>query len=214
MSGRPALMNDAARKTDKADSSRLRILDAAAHLFREGGYAAVSLRAIATAAGMQAGSVYYHFDSKEAIVIEVLDMGIVAVHDEVGRAIENLPADVSAAETVRAGIRAHLRALFEFSDYTSANVRIYGQVPEAVRRANRKVRREYEALWGRILEHLSAQGDVRRGVDLNAFRRMLIGSLNATLEWVDTKRDNLTELADNYTDLMLHGLLAPVETRR
>jgi len=39
----------------------------------------------------------------------------------------------------------------------------------------------------------------------------LIGSLNATLEWFDTKRGNLAELADGYADIMLHGLLPHVE---
>jgi hypothetical protein len=141
-------------------------------------------------------------------------MGISAVHAEVARTITNLPANASAGDTVRAGIHAHLRALFEFSDYTSANVRIYGQVPEPVRRANRKVRREYEALWGGILERIAEEGGVRSGIDLNAFRLMLIGSLNATLEWFDTKRDSLTELGDSYADLMLQGILPCRELQR
>lgn len=207
-------MHDAARKTDKADSSRTRILDAAASLFRNNGYAAVSMRAIAAAAGMKAGSVYYHFESKETIVVEILDIGITAVREEVGRTIENLPIDVSPDQTIRAAILAHLRVLFEFSDYTSANVRIYGQVPLPARRANLKVRHDYEALWERILERIAEQGGVRADVDLKAFRLMLIGSLNATLEWFDTKRGNLAELADGYADIMLHGLLPHVELDR
>ena len=44
-------MNVATRKSDKADMSRTRILDAAAGLFSARGYASVSLRAIAAAAG-------------------------------------------------------------------------------------------------------------------------------------------------------------------
>ena len=52
----------------KADLTRQRILDAAAHTFLEKGYAATRLSDIATAAGMQAGSIYYHFDSKEQIM--------------------------------------------------------------------------------------------------------------------------------------------------
>ena len=75
-------------------------------------YASVSLRAIAAAAGMKAGSVYYHFDSKQAIVIEeILDIGISAVHEEVSRTIENLPelAD-SYADIMLHGLLAHPEA--------------------------------------------------------------------------------------------------------
>ena len=54
-------MNISSRKSAKRVVSRARILDAAAALFREHGYAAVSLRAIAAEAGMRSGSIYYHF---------------------------------------------------------------------------------------------------------------------------------------------------------
>ncbi len=208
--GADQAMSHAARKSDKADLSHTRILDAAARLFSNQGYASVSLRAIATAAGMKAGSVYYHFESKQAIVIEILDLGISVVHEEVRETIENLPEGVSAAETIRVGILAHLRAMFEFSDYTSANVRIYGQVPAPVRTANLEARRSYEALWDRILLRVAQQGGVRGPVDLKAFRLVLIGSLNATIEWFDAKRGNLEELANNYADILLHGLLSQV----
>ncbi len=74
-------------------------------------YASVSLRAIAAAAGMKAGSVYYHFDSTQVIVIETLDIGISAVHEEVSRTIENLPelAD-SYADIMLHGLLAHPEA--------------------------------------------------------------------------------------------------------
>ena len=207
-------MSVATGKTDKADVSRTRILDAAAGLFSADGYASVSLRAIAAAAGMKAGSVYYHFDSKQAIVIEILDLGIAMVHGEVRKTIEGLPAGVSANETIRAGILAHLRAMFEFSDYTTANVRIYGQVPEPVRSANLNARHSYEALWDGILQGVADQNGVRESVDLKAFRLMLIGALNATIEWFDAERSNLDDLSDSYAEIMLHGLLIEGEFDR
>ena len=90
-------MTVAVTKKPKGNASRARILDAAAALFRDQGYAAVSLRAIAAAAGMQSGSVYYHFGSKEEIVTEVLNLGIERVHDQVSTTIATLPVDADAA---------------------------------------------------------------------------------------------------------------------
>ena len=196
-----------AKKHPKRTVSRVRILDAAASLFREQGYAAVSLRAIAAEAGMKSGSIYYHFGSKEEIVTEVLNLGIERVHDQVCSTVTALSADSDAATLIKTGIRNHLQALFTFGAYTSANVRIYGQVPASVRRGNLAVRRRYEGLWDDILSRAQVRGGVRGGVDLAAFRLLLIGSLNATLEWFDPKQGRVEDLAECYAEILLGGLL-------
>lgn len=51
---------------------REEILDTAAAVFASSGYVGTSLKDIADACGIQAGSLYHHFDSKEAIVIELV----------------------------------------------------------------------------------------------------------------------------------------------
>src|SRR5947209_17027405 len=54
-------------RTDRGGGTRRQILDQAARLLRTNGYASTSLRDIAAATGMKAGSLYYHFASKEAL---------------------------------------------------------------------------------------------------------------------------------------------------
>ena len=198
-------------KKDKADASRKNILDAAATLFRENGYSTVSLRAIASAAGMKAGSLYYHFASKEAIVVEVLNLGIEKVQREVEESTSALPDTVSASHLVRTGIISHFQALFQFSAYTSANVRIYGQVPENVRMENLLARRRYENLWEHILERAVNTGEVRSSINLKAYRLLLIGSINATLEWFKPDQGDVNEMANDYADILLHGLIDNME---
>ena len=57
---------------DKAPSeTRTRILDAAECLFVEHGYAATSLRAIASAAGVNLAATHYHFGSKQGLFASV-----------------------------------------------------------------------------------------------------------------------------------------------
>ncbi|GAA1617151.1 helix-turn-helix domain-containing protein [Catellatospora bangladeshensis] len=56
-----------------AASAREEILDAAAELFAQRGYAATSTRLIAEAVGIRQASLYYHFDSKEHILAELLE---------------------------------------------------------------------------------------------------------------------------------------------
>jgi AcrR family transcriptional regulator len=73
------------------EATRDQILTHAARLFRHHGYAATTLREIADAAGIKAGSIYYHFGSKDDILGEVLDAGIDAVMSAVRERIAALP---------------------------------------------------------------------------------------------------------------------------
>lgn len=57
-------------------SAREEILDAAAQLFSEQGYAGTSTRAIALAVGIKQASLYYHFTNKEQILMELLVMTV------------------------------------------------------------------------------------------------------------------------------------------
>ena len=51
---------------------RRELLGTAAEVFAEQGYNATTVRTIADHAGMLAGSLYYHFDSKESMLEEIL----------------------------------------------------------------------------------------------------------------------------------------------
>lgn len=188
------------------------VLDVAARLFREQGYGSVSLRKIAEAAGIKAGSIYYHFGSKDEIVARVLDAGIQVVHESMRQAVSALPEGTGAEAILRAAIGAHLRALLDVSDYSSANVRIFGQVPQSVRDANLHTRRAYEAEWDNLLSRLQADGALKREVDIRRLRLMLIGTLNATLEWFDPHRGSAEALSRTYADVFLNGILERQET--
>jgi AcrR family transcriptional regulator len=197
----PAIPPDGA-----ANASRRTILDTAARLFRVDGYAAVSLRGIAAACGMKAGSLYYHFASKDAIVAEVLRIGVERVYHEVRVAIEALGPDAAPELVFRTAVKAHLRALLESQDYTSANIRIFGQVPHVVRSGHLQVRDEYERVWGEILGRLVPKAAASTD-ELRLTRFFLIGAMNGTLEWFHTGQASVDEVAERYATLVLRGLL-------
>src|SRR6266436_7304349 len=52
---------------------REKILAAAVHLFAEYGYNAATMRDIARIAGIQAASIYYHYASKQALLVEIME---------------------------------------------------------------------------------------------------------------------------------------------
>jgi AcrR family transcriptional regulator len=213
--GRKALPDATMSETSKTPRivvGREGVLNVAARLFRDHGYGSVSLRKIAEAAGIKAGSIYYHFGSRDEIVVEILDAGIRTVHESVRQAIAAMPEEADAESILRAAIGAHLRALLDASDYSSANVRIFGQVPQSVRDANLPTRRAYEGEWDALLSRLQKNGALKAGLDIRRLRLMLIGALNATLEWFDPDRGSADALSQTYADVFLHGILEEQET--
>src|SRR5579863_934012 len=62
-------LTQAMRRAD----TRAALVDAAARLFGEDGYDAVSVDAVAEAAGRTSGAVYDHFGSKQGLLMAVLD---------------------------------------------------------------------------------------------------------------------------------------------
>lgn len=195
------------------DTRRL-VLDSAAKLFRLHGYAATNLRDIAAAAGMKAGSLYYHFSSKEEIVIEVLNIGVQAVHEEVERSVGALPADAPAVQAFGVAVAAHLRSLLELQDYTSANTRIFGQAPAHVREATMGPRNAYESFWDGLIRRMADEGALRPEVDPRLLRLFLIATLNGTLEWYRPGKLKVEQIAGELSRIVLHGAVCEAAARR
>jgi AcrR family transcriptional regulator len=189
-------------------ATRERILLEAARLFRHHGYTATTLREIADAASIKAGSIYYHFASKEEILGEVLDKGIQAVSDAVGERIEALPANASFRDRIAAGIEGHLWGLLHHGDFTSANIRIYGQIPASAKNRHRVVRRAYADLWDRLFEGAMESGELRSDSSTAVIRLFVIGALNWTVEWYNPQRGSFQDFSRQLTEIVFDGVLA------
>lgn len=198
----PTSLNEAESAT------RERILLEAARLFRHHGYTATTLREIADAASIKAGSIYYHFASKEEILGEVLDKGIQAVSDAVRERIEALPANASFRDRIAAGIEGHLWGLLHHGDFTSANIRIYGQIPASAKNRHRVVRRAYADLWDRLFEGAMKSGELRSDSSTAVIRLFVIGALNWTVEWYNPQRGSFQDFARQLTEIVFDGVLA------
>ena len=193
----------------KSERTRQRILDAAARTFLDKGYAGTTLNDIAVASLLRAGSIYYHFDSKESLLEEVLDVGIVRVAAAVERAVGALPPDASPTERIRTGIEAHLRSLLYHGDYTSASFRIFGQAPRDVRSRVLSRRRAYADYWRRLLREARAVGEIAAERDLGLARMFLFGALNWSVEWYDPEKGALDDFVREAAETFLHGVLVP-----
>lgn len=173
---------------------RTRILDVAAALFLERGYESTSLRQIADAAGMKAGSLYYHFDSKDDLLTAILERGIEVMHDAFDIA-ERDAVDATPFDRLQAHVRAHLSALFEHGPYTAAHVVTFRTAPESVRSAVVPARDAYEARWTELLAELQQDGQLHDDVGVNIARLALMGAMNSSVEWFDDDRGTIDAFA-------------------
>lgn len=190
-----AVNADAAVSAPAGDSARTRIMDEAAHLFLQRGYEGTSLRLLADVVGMKAGSLYYHFSSKDELLTTILERGLEVMHEAFDRA-ESLHDGAEPFVRIGAHVRAHLSALYENGPYTAAHVVTFRTAPDAVRAALVPSRDAYEARWTRLLRDLQRTGSVASDLDVRVARLALFGAMNSSVEWFDTERGALDRFAD------------------
>lgn len=202
-------MNHSATRTAQSRKGELsgdRLLEISAALFRERGYASTTMRDIANAAEMKAGSLYYHFQSKDQILDMVLERGISEAIRGFNVAIAELPANAPFQQRLQAVVTAHLRTVVEFGTYTVASRQLLSQVPEGLRKRHLAMRRDYDVLWRSLLDDAAERGEIRPAADYGIVRLFLLGSLNWSSEWLDPRKKPIAELGKIATELFLHGL--------
>jgi AcrR family transcriptional regulator len=186
--------------------TRQRILAAAARIFRDQGYAGTRLTDIAAEAGMKAGSLYYHFDSREALVEEVIVVGTRRTHEAALERLRTLPGDASPLDQLASLIESHLLMVLQQGDISSATIQLIWQVPAEIRERTLAVQRAYGALWRKVLEEARAAGAIRSDVNLSAIRMSILGALNWAADWYHPSGASPKSIARDIVTMMLHGL--------
>ena len=190
----------------KGELSGERLLQVAAHLFRQRGYLATNVREIARAANMKSGSIYYHYPSKEALLEAVMNRAILEVTSAVKSALEGLPADTPFRDRIRAAMTAHLAAIHEYGDFVIASRQSIDMLPEQARKQHLRLRREYGDIWRELLEQGQQAREVRADLDMLPIQMFIFGALNWTSEWLDPKRRSFERTSELLTDFALWGL--------
>ncbi|GAA0612343.1 hypothetical protein GCM10009547_12960 [Sporichthya brevicatena] len=201
----------------KALATRGRILDAAAKVFRQNGYTGTRLSDIAAAANTQAGSLYYHFASREDLVREVLRVAQERTNDFVMRRVDSLPESTSSLDRLREAFAAHLAAVLEIGDYTAATLRILGQVPEEIRASTLELQREYGLYFKHLFESARDDGSLRADLDIYACRMMILGAMNASPDWFHPERPKgltVAGLVEQFDAIFMAGIATKKGNRR
>lgn len=182
------------------DSPRGRVLRAAAHLFRTQGYERTTVRDLAKVVGIQSGSLFHHFKTKEDILCAVMEEAILYNFARMEEA-------VAQGKTLRAQLLGLIRAELESingatSDAMSVLVYEWNALSAGNQQHLLDMRARYEALWLAVLEEAQRQGLLRH--DPFVWRRLLSGAIGWTGMWY--KRNgplSLDEVAEMTLEMAL-----------
>jgi AcrR family transcriptional regulator len=198
-------MKDARQKSDK---TRKRILDAAAKLFCELGYAGTTVREIGKEARIEAGSIYYYFSSKDDIISEILDIAMSELIRNVRHSIDKIPENTDFRELIYILIRSHLHSIIDNRNYTLATRRITGQIPDHIKSRNNILREEYAAIWRDILYEGQKRGVLIKRSNMSLARLYILGALNWAAEWYRPGRQSIDNIARDLATIVMDGLVA------
>ncbi|MFF8410550.1 TetR/AcrR family transcriptional regulator [Streptomyces omiyaensis] len=188
-----------------APERRRELLDTAAEVFAAQGYNATTVRKIADAAGMLAGSLYYHFDSKESMLDEILSTFLAELwkgYDAV------LAAGLGPRETIEALVTESFREI----DRHRAAVAIYQKesrhltdLPRFAYLADSQ--RRFEKAWLGTLERGVADGVFRADLDIRLTYRFVRDTVWVAASWYRPGGHHRPEeIARQYLSMVLDGI--------
>ena len=184
------------------------ILERAGELFAEKGVAPTTVREIGDAVGILSGSLYHHFDSKEAIAEEIVTSYVDDLLGRYRRVRARFEGDPSSC---LAGL---MRASFQSLDAHRDACAIYQNDFQYLCSLpafgmTRRRCREVQDAWMAVLREGVDRGVFRTDIDPWIFDHLARDAIMGAARWYRTERRYDAEtIADAYAGILLGGYLA------
>lgn len=198
-------MSEAKRKPrqrrNNESNRREELLRVSARLFREKGFDGTSIRDISSAAGMHSGSPFYHFKTKQDILVAVMEQGLA---EGLRRTEEVMALAISPEQKLVRLIRAQLGTILEDgSDFIPVLLYDFRSLTAANRRRIVQLKDRYDALWQQVIDELKRLGHMPG--DAQLVRLLILGAVNWAGTWYRPGgRLSLDTVAEDTARLFLH----------
>jgi AcrR family transcriptional regulator len=181
------------------------LLRIAGRLFAQRGFTNTTVRDIADAAGIQSGSLYHHFDSKETMVDELLSTfqtALFATYDDI------VTSDLDARAKVDAVVRASFDAIDQHHDEVAIFQNDAAFLLEFERFGYlREHNKRFRDLWMALLEEGTRTGALRADLDPELTYRFIRDTVWVAVRWYRPGRDRtVQEVADQYLAILFDGI--------
>lgn len=190
--------------------SKQQLVEAAARVFEEKGYAATRIEDIAAELGVMQGSLYYHVGSKAALHRLVVQHHLRQLITGLNAVVES---GAEPAEKLRLAILGHLqhveRHLLEATEWFSDPTRSPDITDEEIAEQRELVLR-YRAGWAAIVEEGIARGEIAAGTDATAAAISLISMCDYVSYWFRRDGDKrIEEIAALQHEIVWAGIAKP-----
>jgi AcrR family transcriptional regulator len=191
---------------------RGQLLDAAAASFRELGYENANFADIARRSGVNRASVYYYFETKEQLLIELIKTPLF-------RNVQHMTEIVAGRDPVPLKIAAAIDDLMRSFDETYPVLSVYFEEnfdrllensPLPEHREIAEAQAKYFELWCQLLETGRSAGDLHFEGPASMPALMIVGALRYTGRWYEAGH-NLSgaEIGTMFANMLLSGLETP-----
>ncbi|MFA1551764.1 TetR family transcriptional regulator [Actinomadura chokoriensis] len=186
---------------------RAELLATAAEVFASQGYSATTVRKVADAAGILGGSLYYHFDSKEAMADEILSTFLDEMWAGYDRVLE---AGLSARDTLEAVVVESFRSI----DRHRPAVVLYQNESKHLATSERfhyllDSQQRFEEMWLSLLDRGVKEGAFRADLDRTLVYRFIRDTVWVAANWYQHGgRLSADDVAKQYLAMFLEGIQA------
>jgi len=193
--------------TNKSTRRRDEILHRAIQLFDTQGYANTSLDDIARAVGIAREGIYYYFKNRAEILLSIIRPRSEALIEAVQRIVDD--SSLSPAQKLHEAVRAHLEQFDKYCLEMTVSLRD-GHMEDTpdVGVAMRRIWKDYEHLWTKLIEDGQRHGAFRSIGDPKMLAFGILGMCNWLARWYDPKKEApIAELVEAYFGLIAGGLV-------
>lgn len=188
--------------------TREEILEAAAQIFSQKGFHASSMSDIAQAVNLQKASLYHHVNSKQEILVDLLDRALDLLIERMeGVMAQPLPPD----EKLRLAIQTYLEAMLSHRELASVLLLEHRSLEPAYHARHIPRRDRFERLW-RVLIQEGMDAGMFCCVEPGLAVRALLGVMNWSITWYRPEGElSMQAIAQEFGSLFLNGLLTRPE---
>ncbi len=161
-------------------NTREDIVAAAGRMFADKGYHGTSMRDLGSELGLLGSSLYSHIDSKEDLLVEVVDEGARLFLNSSQRA---MAVDGGAEKKLRALIAGHVDVVLDHLDVVRTYLNEARMLDESHRTRVVSARDHYESRFRNVISQGVEEGVFRSDVDPKIASIFILSILNAIERW-------------------------------
>ena len=185
-------------------NSRADVMAAAGRLFSQKGYHGTSMRDLGRELGLLGSSLYAHVDSKQDLLVEVVETGAQLFQASADAAVQ---VEGSAEARLRALIEGHIEVVLENVDVARTFLNEARVLDHEHREKVLEARDAYESAFRAVIAEGRDDGSFRNDVDPKTATIFVLSILNAIERWYrpDGRLDR-PRLTDEVTAFVESGL--------